>query len=302
MKLLFFFVDGFGIGPDDPTVNPVAQVEWRGLRRRLAARPLAPDLPHAAEGVVARGIDACLGVDGKPRSGTGHVALMTGLNAPALIGRHEGPYPGPELRAVLRNGRTLPKAAVAAGRRVAFANAFSPVFHDRLARGKARWSGFGLTCDLAGLKIRGLADLLANDAISAWPTNALWLEQGWPAPRRTAREAGRILARLALRHDLTFYEYFAADFAGHRADRPLMLRSLTELDDLIGGIWDEFSDTDASLLIVSDHGNVEDWTASGHTLNPALFVAAGPVVEACRDVRALPDIAPAVRRFLGIKD
>ncbi|HEX2171670.1 MAG TPA: peptidase, partial [Dehalococcoidia bacterium] len=231
-----------------------------------------------------------------------HVALLTGRNAAALIGRHEGPYPGPELRDLLNAGRTLPRLARLAGRRVAFANAFTPVFHDRMARGKARWSAFGLTCELAGLTIRGAVELAGGRAVSSWPTNRAWAELGHPMPVIDAIEAGRNLARLALDHDLTLYEYFACDFAGHRADRDLMVRSVDELDQVVAGAWPILAANGGSLVIVSDHGNVEDWTIRGHTLGPATFVAAGPIAASSRDVSSLTDVAPAMLRYLGVLD
>lgn len=300
MSLLFLFVDGFGIGPDDPESNPVAGRPAPGLAALLdGGRAVAGGLPPESGRLIARGVDAGLGVPGKPRSGTGHVTILTGENAAALIGRHEGPYPGAELRALLQTGRTLPKLARDTGCRVAFANAFTPIFHDRLARSKARWSGFGLTCHLAGLTIRGAAELAAGRAVSSWPTNRTWAELGYPAPAITAIEAGRNLARLTLDYDLTFYEYFACDFAGHRGDRDLMVQSLDDLDQVVAGAWPMLAGNGGSIVIVSDHGNVEDWTAKGHTLAPALFVAAGPIAGHCRDVASLTDVAPAVLRFLG---
>jgi len=256
-------------------------------------------LPDDRPDRLGRGIDACLGVTGVPRSGSGHVTIMTGVNAAARIGRHEGPYPGAELRRLLHEGRSLPSRLRAAGRRVAFANAFSPTFHDRLARGKARWSGFGLACALAGLEIRGLAHLLAGEAISAWPSNQIWADLGYPVPLIHPRQAGERLARLALRQDVTFYEYFATDAAGHRGDRPAMEAALRDLDHLIAGAWPVLEAAGGSLLIASDHGNVEDVTRRGHTLNPALFVAAGPVTGPVRGVRSLSEIAPAILEVGG---
>ena len=303
MSVLFLFVDGFGIGPSNPETNPVARLPLPGFAGLLGGRrPVTDQLPFATPALIARGIDACLGVAGRPRSGTGHVSIMAGLNAAKLIGRHEGPYPGTELRRVLQSGRTLPNLVRRAGRRVAFANAFSPLFHERRTRSKERWSGFGLACDLAGLEIRGIADLQAGRAVSAWPTNHVWVEQGHPVASIEAVEAGARLAHLALDHDLTFYEYFATDFAGHRGDRLLMERAIVELDRVVAGAWPVLCASGGSLLIASDHGNVEDWSSAGHTTNPALFVAAGPVAGSCRQTESLPDIMPALLRYFGVLD
>ena len=50
--------------------------------------------------------DASLGVRGRPQSATGQTALLTGLNAPQLLGEHYGPRPNAQLREMLQ-GETL---------------------------------------------------------------------------------------------------------------------------------------------------------------------------------------------------
>jgi bisphosphoglycerate-independent phosphoglycerate mutase (AlkP superfamily) len=54
------------------------------------------------------------------------------------------------------------------------------------------------------------------------------------------------------------------------------------------------------MLLVSDHGNLED-VRVGHTRNPALGVVAGPGHAAVANgLHALTDVAPAVLRLLGV--
>ena len=62
-----------------------------------SGRPRRSDV----RGTVFRAIDARLGVEGLPQSGTGQAALFTGVNAPRLAGRHYGPYPHSKTRPAL---------------------------------------------------------------------------------------------------------------------------------------------------------------------------------------------------------
>ena len=53
------------------------------------------------------GLDALLGVPGLPQSATGQTTILTGRNAPAVIGEHSGPYPSQALRDMLAHDRYL---------------------------------------------------------------------------------------------------------------------------------------------------------------------------------------------------
>ena len=68
-------------------------------------------------------LDATLGVDGLPQSGTGQTALLTGENAADLQGRHFGPWVPVALRPLVE-GRSVLQRALDAGRSAAFANAY----------------------------------------------------------------------------------------------------------------------------------------------------------------------------------
>ena len=60
-----------------------------------------------------------MGVPGMPQSGSGQAALLTGLNVPALIGGHYGPWPSQPIVNLLNNGQHLSgRAAAGEDRRV----------------------------------------------------------------------------------------------------------------------------------------------------------------------------------------
>ena len=50
-----------------------------------------------------------------------------------------------------------------------------------------------------------------------------------------------------------------------------------------------------TIVLTSDHGNVENMSERGHTLNPVPFVAFGPKEEFLRErVSSLVDVTPAI--------
>jgi 2,3-bisphosphoglycerate-independent phosphoglycerate mutase len=52
-----------------------------------------------------------------------------------------------------------------------------------------------------------------------------------------------------------------------------------------------------SLVVASDHGNVEDLSIRNHTLAPVPVLAFGPAAAAVGEVRDLTDVAALLRRF-----
>jgi len=98
MRTLLIFVDGLGIGTRGAH-NPLAR-----LPGDMAA-PLAvfddenPQLPH--DGLLVP-TDACLGVEGRPQSASGQTTILTGINAPALLGYHKQGFPNEAMREIIR--------------------------------------------------------------------------------------------------------------------------------------------------------------------------------------------------------
>lgn len=293
-KLLWIFIDGVGWGVDDAAVNPFARSTLPHLEGLAGGRLVAGGaLPPGAFA-----LDACLDVPGLPASGSGQVSLLTGVNAAALLGEHRGPYPGGDLHPLLA-ARSLPALARRAGARVAFANAFPDRYLSRIAQGRARLAAFSRSALLAGLPLRGQDDLAAGRAVSANFSN-----RSWPAdparaalPDVDAAEGGRRLAALALDHDLTIFEHWATDWAGHHPDRWPPDAVLAELDAFLGGVLEVWP-VEATLVIASDHGNLEDLSTGRHTRNPALCLWRG--IAPRPRLHSLIDLAPAMLAAMGL--
>lgn len=295
-RVLLFFIDGIGVGPSDPGVNPLAS------DARPVLRLTAGDLPRserAGAPEVAHGIDASLGVRGLPQSATGQTAILTGVNAPAALGHHASGLPGPTLKGILRE-HSLLKAIAERGRSATFLNAFGPRFFDGDPKLR-RLSATTLATMAAGVPLRDWEDLTAGRAVVHDLTHWRMRDYGFDLPYRSPEEAGAILAREAMRVDFSLFEYFETDRAAHAQDREAADRCLSDLSIALETVLGEADLRELLVLVVSDHGNLEDLRVKTHTANPAFFAAWG-AWNGLPAPRSLLDIAPLAREALGISD
>lgn len=273
MAVIFVFLDGVGIGPSDPEINPFCRARLATLGSALDGRPPTLDEP-LVEGSAgwAFPVDACLGISGTPQSGTGQIALLTGRNAPELFGRHFGPWPPVRLRALLERENFLTRS-VEAGVRVVFANAYPAGYPE--GRNTREVAAIPLAARAAGVLDRDHAELAGGDAVASEIVNDGWIRYlGYgELPAVTAGEAGANLARLARHADLTLFAHYYTDEAGHRGGMAGAVAALERVDGFLSGVLGAMAPDDL-LLITSDHGNIED-TRVGHTRNPALGLALG---------------------------
>ena len=286
-SVLLVFIDGLGIGTRGDH-NPLD-----GLESNLFAifQGEEPHLPFDGRMAVT---DARLGVDGLPQSATGQTAILTGVNAPALIGRHLNGYPSPRLKRVLAE-HSIYKQLIERGCEVTFANAYTPRFFENRPR---FISATTVAAESAGLRLRTIDDLIAGDAVYHDFTNKHANSLGYSVPARTSEEAGAQLSDLAARHQFTLYEHFVTDRIGHKQDRELARTHLGRLDRFVGAVLETADLDKQTVIITSDHGNIEDLTIRSHSMNPVATLAFGPAREYIASrVRRLTDITPAIVEF-----
>lgn len=315
-RILLFFIDGVGLGTDDPAVNPLVVAEMPTFRELLGGRAVTLGAaPITAARASLVGLDATLGFEGIPQSGTGQASLLTGANAVELHGRHFGPWVPSRLRTFVREQSVLARA-LAAGRRAAFANAYPEELNQlpdgagpadvrdrprRARRGPAFLrAGPPLAALGAGLLVRHTPDLERGDAVASELTNEGWRERlgRRSLPVIDATSAGHNLARIAARHDLTLFAHYSTDYAGHQRDMQTAVEALELLDAFLAGVV-EGADDDMLIVIASDHGNIED-VRTGHTRNPALGMVVGNGhAELAARLRSLTDVTPAILDVLS---
>ena len=300
--VLFLFLDGVGLGEDNPEHNPFVRVQlpvldsllgpgWylrsRGpIRGRLAS--LAPT-------------DASLQVPGRPQSATGQASLLTGRNVAAEIGAHYGPKPTPEIAAAIRNGNLFSQVRSLNGP-VSFLNPYPPRFFEAIESGRRLLSAIPLAAHAAGLTLQTYADLVAGRAVSPDFTGEGWRHRlNMPdTPVLTLEQAGGRLAELGLAHTFALFEHWPTDFAGHRQDMQAAVEALQRLDRVVAGLLDAWDHVRGTIVITSDHGNMEDLSIRTHTVNPVPTIVIGRDHRTLVDqIRDLTDVAPAVVRTIS---
>jgi 2,3-bisphosphoglycerate-independent phosphoglycerate mutase len=299
--VIFVFVDGVGAGARDPAVNPLAREDH--LLSRFADGGGTP-LPFGGRAVLA---DARLGIPGRPQSATGHATILTGVNAPQLLGHHLLGFPNGRLRELLIE-RSIFRTVVERGGRAAFANAF-PVAYLRaigfdvegepefeLGRRRLRAAATTVAFGSVGGRFRTWAEAHAGTALPHDITGDRARGLGGQLPHRDPEEAAEILLRIARAHDFTLFEFFETDEAGHARSMELAANALGRVDRLLRALLPALRPEDA-LVVASDHGNVEDLSTRNHTLNPVPVLGFGAAAGEIGSIVDLTGLAPCLTRL-----
>ena len=284
MSILLIFVDGVGIGTRG-SHNPMdgAQVSILNFFQNEEFK-----IPFG--GIVSI-TDAHLGVEGKPQSATGQTTILTGVNGPAFLGQHLSGFPGGSLRTVIQDNSIL-KKLVAQGRNVAFANAYAPRFFEKRPRFV---SVSTIANEAAGLRFRNIDDLKSGRAVYHDFTHSVLKGAGISIEYRSAERAAKILADLATDHEFCFYEHFMTDFAGHSRDFSFAKNSIEQFDKFLVSVLNQIDLVRHTVIMVSDHGNIEDMTTKSHTDNKVATIVWGRNSKNIAiQIQSLCDVAPAI--------
>jgi 2,3-bisphosphoglycerate-independent phosphoglycerate mutase len=247
-RVLMIFVDGLG-WPDGELGHSV-YAPFPALMR-LFCQDAVP-------------IDATLGVDGLPQSATGQTTLMTGCNAARRCGRHVEGFPTQALREIIEK-ENLFKRFMSAGRKVVFANAYlrfptasMPLFY-RSVTTVAILSSLGT--------VLGREELLAGRAVNHDLTRETTGKHGvLDVPIISEETAADHLLGIAETSGFTLFEYFLTDRVGHRGTHEEVMTVLGSLNRFLQRLFDAAPET-LTMIIVSDHGNVESPETRRHTAN-----------------------------------
>jgi 2,3-bisphosphoglycerate-independent phosphoglycerate mutase len=305
MKILFLFLDGIGLGDDNPETNPFVRAEMPHLQSLLGGKKLTKSAAPFESGIISLlSIDPNLGVKGLPQSATGQAVLLTGVNIPAKLGYHYGPKPNPDVAQYL-NGDTIFSKTIKAGKKAALLNAYPPRYFDGIDSGKRLYSSIPLALTNAGIPLLTEKDYYAGNALSADFTGEGWRDfLGFPdAPIFEPETAGKNIAELAKRYDFSFFEYWASDYAGHKQDMASAVKQLETFDGALKGLLANWDDKNDLILLTSDHGNMEDLGTRKHTAAPVpllLFGKQAIRAEFKKEITDLTGIAPAINSLLKL--
>jgi hypothetical protein len=289
-SVLLFFIDGLGIGTRGPH-NPLDNLP--------NAAPLAVfqnEPPETFLDAIVVPTDPRLGIEGRPQSASGQTTILTGVNAPVAVGYHKQGFPNKALLEIIEQRsifRQLKDAGVAP---ITFANAYTRRFFDE----RPRWvSATTAAVEAAGLPFRTVADVQQGAAVFMDYTNRLLLERGEDVTLRSEAEAAAVLARIAAENRFTLYEYFITDKVGHAQDMPLAKMVLTSLALFIRELLTRLDLKRTTVILTSDHGNIEDLSLRNHTLYDVPTIVWGAQRETiAASIQTLADITPAIVALL----
>ena len=124
-------------------------------------------------------------------------------------------------------------------------------------------------------------------------TNRFLIEKG--GRRRTdEEEAATVLASIVAQNRFTLYEYFITDKVGHAQDMALAKVVLTSLARFIRELLMRLDLERTTVILTSDHGNIEDLTSRNHTLQVPTIVWGAHRERIAARIQTLADITPAI--------
>lgn len=301
MHILMLFLDGIGLGDDNPDINPFAAANMPTLTTLTNGKRWLRETGHQES---ARAIfiptNPRLGIPGRPQSGTGQAAILTGRNIPKLIGRHYGPKPNAEIREMLAEDNFF-KQVVAQGKTAALLEAYPPGWHRGINSGKRLRASFQLAPHEAGLPIFGETEIYDGTAFSGDWTGKGWRKQlGYAdTPVYTPYEAGQKLVQVSRQYDFAFHSNWFTDIIGHKGPFEQGVAVLELFDGVMAGVIDTWEDDEGLIIVTSDHGNMEDLSHGKHTENdiPTLIIGQGKEAFA-EGLRDLTDYVPRMADYL----
>jgi 2,3-bisphosphoglycerate-independent phosphoglycerate mutase len=306
MQFLFLFMDGIGLGEDDPKTNPFAVAKTPTLDKLLGGKRILKGMPPLeTEQATLLALDAGLGMPGLPQSATGQAALVTGKNVPHLVGEHYGPKPNKPVAAIVQEDNLFIQLKKR-GYTSALLNAYPQGYFDAIESGKRLLSAIPLAVTSAGIALKTAEDYFAGDAFSVDFTGQGWRRNlGYKdAPLMDTAAAGRKLAHVVSTYDFTFFEFWPSDYAGHHQDWDGAVSLLESIDEMLGGFLEAWKQDEGLVLITSDHGNMEDLSSRRHTENsvPALVIGAKELrAKFCANLKTIADVTPAILHFYPSK-
>ena len=268
------------------------------------------------DGTPIKAIDVLLGVGGLPQSASGQSSLYTGENIPKLLNKHISSFPNRAMREVIYRKNILSRLKEK-GLDAVFINAYprhSHLFSDEHLKISEKGE-FHFSEDFPPAYKRRISvtscmminsgqtpfdekDILAERSIFQDYTNAYLTERGLEMPEFSPEKAAEILVNASRERDFILYEFFQTDLYAHRRsfdDRVELLKGLNRLLKHVISLMDPETET---LLLTSDHGNMEDSSSRSHTRNPVPLITWGRDSKFLRTrIDSLTDVTPAILDF-----
>jgi len=283
MKAIFVFIDGVGIGNKDKATNPIY-----GSKSHILA-----DLMENARFLA----DASLGVKGLPQSATGQTSIFTGVNAALALNRHMSGQPTITLKKIIYKINMFGELKKM-GLKVASANVYKDEYLANMLNVEDRRNRPSVTsvmCMAEHINFRTAEDFVNNNGVYHDITGEILKESGYPVELVTPQKAAQNLYALSRGYDLTLFEHFVTDIAGHKAELEEAIGVVEKLDCFLTELTALMNFEEDVLIITSDHGNLEDISVRTHTMNQVPVIVLGKKANNVDiQVNSLVDIMPFV--------
>lgn len=287
MKLIFVFIDGLGLGKKDKASNPIYATDLNILA----------DLIENARFQA----DASMGITGLPQSATGQTAIFTGVNAAKVLNRHMSGQPTITLKKIIYRVNMFSEL-MKMGLKVTSANVYRNEYLDNMLNVKDRRNRPSVTSVMgmaSNTPFRTVTELIANNGVYHDINNEKLIESGYQAEKISPQKAAGNLFKISREYDLTLFEYFMTDIAGHKSDLEGAAKVINTLEIFLQELIRLMDFEEDVLVLTSDHGNIEDISVRTHTMNKVPVVILGKKAEKVIDenniqIDSLVDIMPFV--------
>lgn len=298
-RLMMIFVDGLGIGKNNPEVNPLIKFKFNFFSSFFGEMPTIRNARKEKKYFSIFPVNSTLGVEGLPQSGTGQTAIFCGFNAAKYIGKHFGPYPYSSLKPLIAK-KNLFHVLEKKSFKTFFSNAYPERFFQYLRDGRRTISVTTFSYISAGKKLNDYNDLINDRAITAEITNEIWNSKlGYDLPVIKPQKVGEKFYNITRDYNFNLFEYFLTDYAGHSQDFEYAHSVIERLDGFLEGIINTMNLEKDTLFLISDHGNIEDLSVKTHTRNPAFAMAVGKDHQHfARAIKYLYNVKKCIVRYL----
>ncbi|MBT9316918.1 alkaline phosphatase family protein [Leptothoe spongobia] len=290
-RFILLFLDGLGLGTAGPH-NPLSNPATMPLVQALCEVPWLAGAHVHRPNFLLKPIDATLGVPGLPQSATGQTTIYTGHNAAKFRGQHQTGFANGSLRQLIEP-YGLFKQVLTLGGTATLANLYSPAYFEAIAQRRWRYSVCTLLNMTAGLPFRMQYEYEQGEAVFWDITGEIARSRGIATPPITPELAGKSLASLGSSHSVTLFECYLSDYAGHAQVYERAVAVLQRIDRFLTAVIESLG-PDTTLIVVSDHGNVENLSTKRHTLNPVPLWVVGPAAAKFSAVQDLTGITPTI--------
>ncbi len=303
--MIFIFLDGTGIG-EPSTSNPFYNSNCDYL-------PFFGKEISLPDGTPVKPIDPLMGVEGIPQSATGQTTIYTGNNIPKIIGSHMGSFPNKAMRKIIKETNIF-KGLKNRGLNPMFLNSYPNhsdlfyktnvnikdngefIFSENFPRSfKRRISATSCLLITNEMKPFDLDDISNKKSIYQEYSNKTLNQFGANLPEYSPETAAEIIFSSSKNYDFLLYEYFQTDLYGHRKSIDDCNKLVFDLNRLVKKLISLLDNKQDTLIITSDHGNIENPASKTHTLNPVPLITWGHKSELLRNkINNLADITPAI--------